>query len=256
MPDERELSRLTQTALHNLRYGLLQEAKLPPRPDQPPRPVPERVGEPSVFKHVIYIIQENRTYDQVLGDLPQGNGDPSLCIFGEHITPNHHKVARDFVLLDNTYCSGILSADGHQWADSAIASDYLERSFAGFPRSYPFGGTENAVDALAYSSAGFIWDNAIAHGKTLRDYGEFAFTEALWRDKSKKRAPGFPGLLPRLREPDGRDRDQLPVRPSNRCGPTLSPIPRAGRCTFPTSSGRRSSSKSCGSSSRRGTSRT
>jgi YVTN family beta-propeller protein len=191
VPDERELSRLTQTALLNLRYGLLQEAKLPARPDQPARPVPERVGEPSFFKHVVYIIQENRTYDQVLGDLPQGNGDPSLCVFGERITPNHHKVAREFVLLDNTYCSGILSADGHQWADSAFANDYMEKSFAGFPRSYPFGGTEGSVDALAYSSAGFIWDNVIAHGKTLRDYGEFAITEAHWRDKSKTHAPGF-----------------------------------------------------------------
>jgi YVTN family beta-propeller protein len=188
VPNERELSRLTQTALLNLRYGLLQEAKLPPRADQPTRPVPERVGEPSLFKHVVYIIQENRTYDQVLGDLRQGNGDPSLCVFGEQITPNHHKVAREFALLDNTYCSGICSADGHQWADSAMANDYMERSFAGFPRSYPFGGT-TGVDALAYSSTGFIWDNVIAHGKTLRDYGEFALTESHWRDKSMTRAP-------------------------------------------------------------------
>jgi YVTN family beta-propeller protein len=190
VPAKRELSRLTQTALLNLRYALMQEAKLPARPGQPTRPVPERVGEPSVFKHVVYIIQENRTYDQVLGDLPQGSGDPSLCVFGEDITPNHHKVAREFVLLDNTYCSGILSADGHQWADSALANDYMERSFAGFPRSYPFGGT-TSVDALAYSPAGFIWDNVIAHGKTLRDYGEFAITVAHWRNKSKKSAPGF-----------------------------------------------------------------
>jgi YVTN family beta-propeller protein len=190
VPKGRALSRLTQTALQNLRYGLLQEAKLPPRPDQPARPVPERVGEPSVFKHVIYIIKENRTYDQVLGDVPQGNGDPSLCVFGEHITPNQHKLVRDFVLLDNTYCSGILSADGHQWTDSALANDYMERSFAGFPRSYPFGGTDDSVDALAYSSGGFIWDNVIAHGKTLRDYGEFAIAKARWRDASRHRAPG------------------------------------------------------------------
>ena len=189
VPGERELSRLTQTALLNLRYGLLQEAKLPARPGHAARPVPERVGEPSVFKHVVYIIQENRTYDQVLGDLPQGNGDPSLCVFNEHITPNHHKVAREFVLLDNTYCSGILSADGHQWTDSAMATDYLERSFAGFPRSYVHGMTDGGVDALAYSPAGFIWDNVIAHGKTLRDYGEFAITEAHWRDRSKTRSP-------------------------------------------------------------------
>ena len=190
VPARRELSRLTRTALQNLRYGLLQEAKLPPRPDQPPCPVPERAGEPSVIKHVIYIIQENRTYDQVLGDVPQGNGDASLCVFGEQVTPNHHKLVREFVLLDNTYCSGILSADGHQWADSAFANDYMERAFAGFPRSYPFGGGSGSVDALAYSSAGFIWDNVIAHGKTLRDYGEFAITESHWRDKAKSRGPG------------------------------------------------------------------
>jgi YVTN family beta-propeller protein len=188
VPEAGELSRLTQVALGDLRYGLLQEAKLPARANQPPRAAPERVGEPSSIRHVIYIIQENRTYDQVLGDLPQGNGDASLCVFGEQVTPNHHKVARDFVLLDNTYCSGICSADGHQWADSALGTDYLERSFVGWPRSYPFGGTDDCVDALAYSSAGFIWDNAIAHGKTLRDYGEFAVTETRWRDKAK--APG------------------------------------------------------------------
>jgi YVTN family beta-propeller protein len=189
VPGQRELSRLTEVALRDLRYGLLQEAKLPPRPGQRPRPVPERVGEPSAIKHVIYIIQENRTYDQVLGDLPQGNGDASLCVFGEQVTPNHHKVVRDFVLLDNTYCSGICSADGHQWADSALCNDYLERSFAGWPRSYPFGGTGSSVDALAYSSVGFIWDNVISHGKTLRDYGEFAITETHWRDNAKTRGP-------------------------------------------------------------------
>ena len=191
VPSPRELKGHTQTALHNLRYGLLQEARLPARPDQPPRPVPERVGEPSVFKHVVYIIKENRTYDQVLGDLPEGNGDPSLCIFGERITPNQHKLVREFVLLDNTYCSGILSADGHQWTGSAFATDYMEKSFAGFPRSYPDGMGDDEVDALAYSPAGFIWDNAIAHGKTLRDYGEFAITRKSWKDKTRKGKPKF-----------------------------------------------------------------
>lgn len=186
-PSSRELTRLTKVALHNMRYGLLQQAKLPARVGQSPRPVPERVGEPSVFKHVVYIIKENRTYDQVLGDMKEGNGDPSLCVFGERITPNQHKLCREFVLLDNTYCSGILSADGHQWADSAIASDYIERSFAGFPRSYPYYGD----DAMAYSPAGFIWDNVIAHGKTLRNYGEFTFTDVSWKDPKKKGKPQF-----------------------------------------------------------------
>jgi hypothetical protein len=153
--------------------------------------VPERVGEPSHFKHVIYIIKENRTYDQVLGDVTQGNGDAELCVFGDLVTPNQHKLVRDFVLLDNTYCSSILSADGHQWATTAFATDYMEKSFAGFPRSYPDGMEDDDVDALAYSPAGFIWDDALAHGKTIRDYGEFAITRKSWRDATLKGAPGF-----------------------------------------------------------------
>ncbi len=186
VPAKRELAAFTDVALANLRYPLLQQAALPPRPGQSARPVPERVGEPSVFQHVVYFIKENRTYDQVLGDDARGNGDPELCIFGERITPNQHKLVREFALLDNTYCSGILSADGHQWTDSALATDYMEKSFAGFPRSYPDGMGDNEVDALAYSPTGFLWDNAIAHGKTLRDYGEFAITRKGWLDPARK----------------------------------------------------------------------
>ena len=127
---------------------------------------------------MVYIIKENRTYDQVFGDIKEGNGDPDLCIFGEKITPNQHKMVREFVLLDNTYCSRILSADGHQWSTTAFATDYMEKSFAGFPRSYPDGMEDDDIDALAYSPAGFIWDNALAKGKTVRDYGEFAITRS------------------------------------------------------------------------------
>ena len=191
IPSAKTLSARTRTALANMRYPLLRQAALSARANRAPRAVPERVGEPSVFKHVVYIIKENRTYDQVLGDMKEGNGDPSLCIFGERITPNQHKLAREFVLLDNTYCSGILSADGHQWADTAITTDYMEKSFAGFPRSYVDGMADEDVDALAYTPAGFIWDNAVAHGKTLRDYGEFAITELRWKDKSRKDEPKF-----------------------------------------------------------------
>jgi DNA-binding beta-propeller fold protein YncE len=191
MPADRQLAGYTRTVLRNYRASALAAAKLPPRLGQPPRPVPERVGEPSVFKHVVYIIKENRTYDQVFGDVKEGNGEPDLCVFGEEVTPNQHKMAREFVLLDNTYCSGILSADGHQWADTAFATDYMEKSFAGFPRSYPDGMEDDDVDALAYAPSGFIWDNAIAHGKSLRDYGEFAITEAAWRDQAKKGRPKF-----------------------------------------------------------------
>ncbi len=186
-PGKTALSRFTKTVLQNYGHAAMQAAMLPPRPNRAPLPVPDRAGEPSVFNHVVYIIQENRTYDQVLGDMKEGNGDERLCIFGEKVTPNHHRVARDFVLLDNTCCSGVLSADGHQWSDSAFATDYIEKSFAGWPRSYPYDGN----DAMAYSSSGFLWDNVIAHGKTLRDYGEFTIDSVVWKDPNRRGTPDF-----------------------------------------------------------------
>jgi len=186
VPSKSELAAFTQTALANLRYPLLAQSRLPARPNLAPQPVPERAGEASVFKHVIYIIKENRTYDQILGDVREGNGDGSLCNFGERVTPNEHKLVREFTLLDNAYCSGILSADGHQWADTGIATEYVERSFAGWPRSYPAGGFGlTSADALAYSPAGFIWDNALAHGKTVHDFGEFTSTKKHWKNPSQ-----------------------------------------------------------------------
>jgi YVTN family beta-propeller protein len=192
VPSNKELAKFTQTALADLRYPLLAQAALPPRADLPARPVPERVGEPSVFHHVIYIIKENRTYDQVLGDIPEGNGDTNLCAFGETVTPNQHQLVRDFVLLDNTYCCSILSADGHQWADTGIAMDYVERGFAGWPRSYPAGGFgDEGRDALAYSPAGFIWNDALAHGKTVCDFGEFTTAHKQWKDSGRKGEPNF-----------------------------------------------------------------
>ena len=187
VPSKRELAAFTQTALANLRYPLLAQAKLPPRKNQIAVPVPERAGEPSVFRHVIYIIKENRTYDQVLGDVASGNGDANLCAFGETVTPNEHKLVRDFALLDNTYCCGILSADGHNWADSGIATDYIEREFAGWPRSYPAGGFgDSGRDALAYSPAGFIWNDALAHGKTVGDFGEYTSDSKRWKDTARQ----------------------------------------------------------------------
>ncbi len=192
LPSKERLTAYTQKALADLRYPLLAQAKLPARPGQPARPVPERVGEPSVFQHVIYIIKENRTYDQVLGDVKEGNGAPSLCVYGEKVTPNEHKIVRDFVLLDNTYCCSILSADGHQWTDTGIAMDYVERQFAGWPRSYPSGGFgEEGRDALAYSPAGFIWNDALAHGKTVCDFGEFTSPTVHWNNPGHKGEPTF-----------------------------------------------------------------
>lgn len=189
IPTSRELKRLSALVYENYHREQIELALQPPRPGQPPRPIPERIGEPSLIRHVVYVIKENRTYDQVLGDLPEGNGDRSLCIFGEQVTPNQHKMARDFVLLDNTYCAGILSADGHQWSTTAFGTDYLERSFAGWPRSYPDGMGEDEDDALAYAPSGFIWDNAMKHRVSLWNFGEFAAPLCGWADPKRKGNP-------------------------------------------------------------------
>lgn len=191
IPPAEELKTLSERVAMNLRAPRIAAALLPPRPDTPPRAIPERIGEPSHIKHVVYIIKENRTYDQVFGAFGRGNGDPSLTVFGREITPNHHEIAEQFVLLDNAYCAGILSADGHQWSTTAYSTDYMERSFAGFPRSYPDGMGEDEEDALAYSPAGFIWDNALKHGKTVRNYGEFMGPAVRWRDPTRAGQPDF-----------------------------------------------------------------
>ena len=191
LPTKKNLPVLSETVARNLRRDAIAQSRLPARPGQPARPVPERIGEPSPIKHVVYIIKENRTYDQVLGDVTAGNGDPKLCIFGEGITPNQHALVRQFVLLDNTYCAGILSADGHQWSSTSFSTDYMEKSFAGFPRSYPDGMGEDEADALAYAPSGFLCDNALKHHKTVRNYGEFAAPEVRWRDSKRKGSPDF-----------------------------------------------------------------
>ena len=139
---------------------------------------------------MLYIIKENRTYDQVLGDVTNGNGSAQLCTFGERVTPNQHKLVREFTLLDNTCCAGILSADGHQWTTTAFGSDYLEKSFCGWPRSYPDGCRLKDTDALAYAASGFIWDSVLRHRISFRNYGEFMSDTVHWRD-GKKRAPNF-----------------------------------------------------------------
>lgn len=194
-PDAAELKNMTNQALDNYRVEVVRQALLPARPGQAPASVPLRSGEPSVFSHVVYIIRENRTYDQVLGDMDKGRGDPELCIFGEKITPNAHKLAREFVLLDNTYCSGILSADGHAWSLSAFANDYLERSFAGFPRSYPAGLAASEIDVMAWSPQGFLWSAASRVGRSTRVYGEMSHGSIRWANPEQVGQPGFSDFM-------------------------------------------------------------
>ena len=142
-------------------------------------PVPAKVGDPSPIRHVIYVIRENRTYDQVLGDLPQGRGDPRLCIFPENVTPNAHALAREFVLLDNFYADGEVSADGHEWTMAAIASDFVERSW---PLSYGHNARKKydypaeGSYPIAFPANGYLWNRAAEAGVSYRSYGEFCFT--------------------------------------------------------------------------------
>jgi YVTN family beta-propeller protein len=134
-----------------------------------PEAIPTRLGCPSPIKHVFLIIRENRTYDQVLGDIGKGNSDPALAQFGEKITPNAHALANEFGLFDNFYDEGTLSADGHNWLVQADANDYIEKEFGAFYRSYPAQGG----DALAYQRDGFIWNDAESVGKTVQVFGEY-----------------------------------------------------------------------------------
>ncbi len=169
VPSREALEQMTETVHSNNSYAQKLKSPAVPAREDLKTVIPVLPGQSSVFKHVVYIIKENRTYDQVFGDMPQGDGDPDLVLFGRDVTPNHHALVEQFVLMDNYYCSGILSADGHQWTDEAYVTDYIEKFFGGFSRSYPYDGD----DALAYASSGFIWDNVLRHGLTFRDYGEF-----------------------------------------------------------------------------------
>ena len=167
VPDDSKWQSLTDEVLANTPYRdeQLDDAGIPANS-------PIRPGGP--IKHVIYIVKENRTYDQVLGDMKEGNGDASLVLFGEKSTPNFHKMAREFVLLDNFYVNSDVSADGHNWATAAIAPDYTQRlwpsNYAGRSKIYNFEGGEPANSP----PAGYLWTNAAQAGISMRNYGYFA----------------------------------------------------------------------------------
>jgi len=165
---QKDLPGWTRQVVENTPYNdsLLSEA----RPPQAPTLIPQGVGVPTEIKHIIYIIKENRTYDQVFGDIKGGNGDPELTIFGEQITPNQHALVRQYVLLDNLYCDGEVSVDGHSWSDSAYATDFNERYW---PSNYA-GRSDTARTRAYVPSAGHLWDLAERKGLTFRSYGEYA----------------------------------------------------------------------------------
>ncbi|MBM2842138.1 MAG: bifunctional YncE family protein/alkaline phosphatase family protein [Bacteroidetes bacterium] len=171
IPSDNQLSVYSQIVYRNTPYSKEKETHGAGREGNP---IPSTLGNASPIKHVFYIIKENRTYDQVLSDIPGGNGDTTLLLFGEKVTPNQHALAREFVLLDNFYVDGEVSADGHNWSTGAYATDYLEKNW---PTSYGNrGGTYDAEGTrnIANNKNGFIWDFCKRYGVTYRTYGEFA----------------------------------------------------------------------------------
>ncbi len=171
IPAEEALSIYSQVVYRNTPYNKVKELLVQ---GEEGNPIPRRVGAASPIKYVFYVIKENRTYDQVLGDMKEGNGDPRLTLFGENITPNQHALAREFVLLDNFYVDGEVSADGHNWSTGAYATDYLEKNWV-----TSYGGRGGGYDAegnrkVANNKGGFIWDHCKKAGVSYRTYGEFA----------------------------------------------------------------------------------
>jgi DNA-binding beta-propeller fold protein YncE len=164
------------------------------RPEK--NPIPGRLGDQSPIKHCIYIIKENRTYDQVFGDMKEGNGDPSLCLFPEAVTPNHHKLAREFVLLDNFYVESEVSADGHEWSMAAYATDFVEKFWPlsyGHNKSKKYAYPSEGHFLIATPAGGYIWDSALAAGVTFRSYGEFVQNGKTAADPCKTRLKSLEG---------------------------------------------------------------
>ena len=171
VPDAGQLANYTTAVAENNRLPLTPAApaSTAAAANAKPTAIPLRAGEPSLIEHVVYVVKENRTYDQLFGDLPKGNGDARLVMFGEDVAPNHRRLAEQFVLLDNFYASGGNSGDGHQWITQSNETPYA--MWPGWDgRSYPYDGT----DPVAYSSGGFLWDYALRAKKTAQVFGEFA----------------------------------------------------------------------------------
>jgi hypothetical protein len=156
------------------------DAEASPRGTRPAdSPIPAKPGDPSPIKHVIYVVKENRTYDQILGDMPEGNGAPQLCLFGETVTPNLHALAREFVLLDNLFADGEVSADGHEWTMGAQATDFVEKLWPlnyGHKDTKKWDGTAEGRYPAAFPANGYLWNRAAEAGVSYWSYGEFCNT--------------------------------------------------------------------------------
>jgi YVTN family beta-propeller protein len=179
VPDEARLAEYTRTVRELTPYR--DAHRLAPAGVPGDSPIPRRVGEPSPIRYVFYVVRENRTYDQVLGDLERGNGDPTLCLFGEEVTPNAHALAREFVTLDNFYVDAEVSYDGHSYSTAAYATDFTEKvwpmNYGGRGAAYLSEGggkLRNAYGNITAPQNGYLWDLAARAGVSVRSYGEFA----------------------------------------------------------------------------------
>ena len=199
MPDDETLRRYTNTVYRVTPYN--DSTRLTPASAPADTAIPRRVGDASPIKHVFYVIRENRTYDQILGDLDRGNGDPTLALFGDNVTPNAHALAKEFVTLDNFYVDAEVSYDGHAFSTGAIANDFVEKIW---PTNYGSRGAaylsegggkmRNAYGNVTAPQNGYIWDACIRAGKTVRSYGEFADGDAA----AGKVTASVPGLKDRV----------------------------------------------------------
>ena len=161
-------------------------------------PIPARLGDTCPIKYCIYIIKENRTYDQILGDMPQGNGDAKLCLFPERATPNHHQLARQFVLLDNFYADAEVSADGHEWSMGAYASDFVQKMWPmeyGHNRRNKFPYPSEGYFPIAAPANGYLWDRARQAGISYRSYGEFVSYDQKANEPARARVKALQGHI-------------------------------------------------------------
>lgn len=193
IPDEAQLAEYTAQVYRNCPYSddLLSGSKYEGK-----TAIPTRIGDASPIKYVIYVIKENRTYDQILGDMPEGNGDPTLCMFGEEVTPNHHKLAREFVLLDNLYCNGQVSRDGHPWSTMAYNTDWTARDWM-LTYSGRAGIDDDEGANLSRSPSGYIWDACKRAGVSYRSYGEYGnrVSQPDGTVRMEARVPGLVGHM-------------------------------------------------------------
>jgi YVTN family beta-propeller protein len=190
VPDSGTLATMTQQVFQNNHWDLTQNIQSASggNPHTKPVAIPKKIGDPSLIKHVFMIIRENRTYDQVLGDVAAGNGDPSLAVFGGQDTPNAHVLVQRFPLFDNFYDPSRQSADGHQWITEGMAPYADDIQSPDWVRSYPGG---NAGDALAYQNKGFLFSEAAAASLTVKIYGEYVENDTFLQPNGSTQEPSW-----------------------------------------------------------------